>query len=472
VQADRAVVVVGAGIAGLTAAYELARRGFAPLVLERSDRAGGVVVTDRIEGCVIDGGPDSVLAQKPAALQLARELGLGDDLVEMLPPRTAFVLRAGRLVPIPPASFLGLPTRLAALAGSRLFSFRAKLRVAAERAVPAAPAGRDESIGSFIGRRFGREAVRCLAEPLLAGIHAGDVDDLSVHALFPRLVEAEQCYGSVLRAFAAWRRAARNPGSAAPPGEPDIDADHGAFRSFQGGMAQLVDGLVRSLDAAALRLRSGVRSVEGRGPFAIALDTGETLTSRAVILATPAWAASVLVRSVDRDLGALCAAIPYVSTAVVVFAFRRAQVRHRLEGTGFVVPRTEHRAITAATWISSKWPGRAPAGTVLMRAFLGGAHDATVPTLGDLELAARALSELACLLGITGQPLLTRVYRWIDRTPQYLVGHLDRVRRIDERLNSVPGLHLTGSGYRGTGIPDVIADARATAGRTAEFLSR
>lgn len=451
-------VIVGAGIAGLSAAWELRARGITPLVLEQSDRAGGVIVTERADGFVIDRGPDAILSQKLAALELVREAGLADRLVSTLAPRTAFVLKAGRLIALPEASFLGLPTRLRQLVVAPLFSWSAKLRMAAELLLPSKRAVPDESIGSFMRRHFGQEAVAYLAEPLLAGIHAGDVDQLSVHALFPRLVEAERNYGSVLRALVA-----------APPSQAQS-----AFVSFPNGIAELVDALVPTLGPQTIQYRSGVRQIEGNfgapGAFSITLMSGETIEARTVIVATPAGPAASLIRSVDSELSALCAGIPYASTAVAVFGMRRDQVRHPLNGTGFVVPRQEKRALKAATWVSSKWPHRAPDGHVLMRGFLGGETDLDVLEKSDYELAQTAFDELSTILDISGTPSLIRVYRWPHATPQYLVGHLERVSRIDERLLQLPGLYLTGSGYRGTGIPDCVSDARATAANAALFL--
>lgn len=451
----RDVVIIGAGIAGLSAAWELRTRGQAPLIVEASPRAGGVIRTDRVDGFVIDAGPDSILVHKSAGLDLCRELGLAERLHPTLPPRTAFVLKHGRLVPLPESSFLGLPTRVKPFLTTRLFSWRAKLRMALETLTPARHAAGDESIGQFMRRRFGDEAVTFLAEPLLAGIHAGDVEQLSIGALFPALVDAERTRGSVLRALFATRR----PTSA-----------QGAFVSFPGGTIELVNRLADALDEGAIYYNAGVESIGGRAPFALALTTGETIETKAVIVTAPAWAAASILRGLDAELSNLCASIPYASTATVAFGLARDQVAHPLRGTGFVVPRSEGRQVMAGTWVSSKWPHRAPDGHVLVRAFLGGAQITDLLSKSDDELAAIAFGELASILDIAGAPVLTRVFRWPRATPQYHVGHLDTVRRIDERLAHLPGLFVCGSGYRGTGIPDCIADARASAARASAGL--
>jgi protoporphyrinogen/coproporphyrinogen III oxidase len=446
------IVVIGAGISGLAAAWELKQRGLEPLVLERSGRAGGVILTERVEGFVIDGGPDSLLVQKPAAVDLCRELGLGDRLFPTLPPRTAFVLKRGRLVPLPEASFLGLPTRMRPFVQTRLFSLGAKLRMATEL-LRMRGADADESIASFIGRRFGREAVDYLAEPLLAGIHAGDVDQLSVRSLFPRLVALEQTHGSILRGLFN--------------GPTHTGSTQGAFVSLPKGIGELPEALANALGADVFRYHTAVRQISGRGPYKLTLDTDEAIYASTVIVTIPAWSAAQMLASLDTELAMRCADIPYASTATVAFGLRRAQVNHPLQGTGFVVPRRDRQLLMAGTWVSSKWPHRAPDGHVLLRAFIGGATDPSALHRNDDELARLAFQELAALLQITGDPSLIRVFRWIRATPQYTVGHAARVGVIDERLARFPGMFVTGSGYRGTGIPDCIADARATAAQAA-----
>src|SRR5436309_6410292 len=268
---DVDVAIVGGGISGLAAAYELQRRGVSVRLLEASDRLGGVIRTDRFDGWVIDGGPDSMLVQKPAAVGLCRELGLGDRLISTLTTRTAYVLRDGRLHAIPEGSFLGFPVRVSALATSSLFSIGGKLRMACEAVVPRSEDDEDESIASFVRRRFGQEAVDYLAEPLLAGIHAGDVDRLSVRALFPRLVDAERQSGSIIRAFRALRMKA---------------SPQGAFVSLPGGVADLVDALVAAIPPATLMTGARVTDLRHAGTFVIESTSG-AVQAKAVILALP-----------------------------------------------------------------------------------------------------------------------------------------------------------------------------------------
>jgi oxygen-dependent protoporphyrinogen oxidase len=450
-------VVVGGGIAGLAAAYELQARGLQFRLFERATRPGGVILTDRVGGFTIDAGPDALLIQKPAAVHLCRQIGLGDRLQPTRKPRTAYIMRDGRLHPLPEGSVLGIPRDVRALATTRLFSLPGKMRMAAELFVPAAPTNGDESIASFIGRRFGREAVTYLAEPLLAGIHAGDVNRLSMRDLFPRFMDAERQHGSVLRAFRQLRQPAHRSGD-------------GAFYSLPDGLGELVDALVATLPSRALRLGVAVDRITANGTFVVRTTEGE-VRARSVILTTPAYVAGSLVASLDEELALLCNGVEYASSATIAFAYRRDDIRHSLLGSGFVIPRVERTTMMAASWVSSKWPGRAPEGHVLLRAFIGGARDPGAMRLTDEELRAGAERELGRILGITGVPVLTRIYRWERANAQHEVGHLERMAAIERRLAAWPGLFVTGSGFRGVGIPDCIADARATAASAAAALS-
>jgi oxygen-dependent protoporphyrinogen oxidase len=454
------VAVVGAGVSGLAAAYELRKRKRSVVVLERSDRAGGIIQTDRIGEFIIDAGPDALLVQKPAAVALCNELGLGDRLFPTKLPRTAFILRDGHLHPLPGASILGFPTRLKPLMQSRLFSVSAKVRMAMEMVVPKRSKDRqdDESIAQFVRRRFGPEAVTYIAEPLLAGIHAGDVERLSMGALFPRLVDAEMTTGSVIRSF----RRDHGPRNA-----------DGAFRSFPNGLAELVEGLMKAVPKESVRLNSAVTRVEREHDgFLIHVEGQPSISARAIVLAVPAFVAAELLKPIDADLSALCGTIRYMSTATVVFALPRGAVTHNLKGTGFVVPKAEGISITAGAWISSKWAHRAPDTYALLRAFLGGARDPDVLAKSDQELTDLALGDLTKILGIRGLPTFTRVYRWNKSSPQQEVGHGDLMKGIDAKLATHPGLFVSAAGFRGVGIPDCIADARATAASAAAFVRK
>jgi oxygen-dependent protoporphyrinogen oxidase len=444
------VVVVGGGISGLAAAYELQLRRVPFTLLEASPRLGGLIRSEAAGDLLIDAGPDAMLAQKPAGIELARELGIADRLVSTRPPRTAFVLRNGTLHPLPQGSVLGVPTDVSALRSSTLLSPAGRQRIEAEQSLGADPAVEDESIAAFFERRFGREAVDYLAEPLLAGIHAGDVERLSVRALFPRLVDAAR-RGSVI----ATLRADLARASDAP----------GAFRSFPRGMQELVDALERRLSAGDVRRDTAAAALERRPEgFRVRAPDGTDVEARAVILAAPAHAAGALLAGIDAALASACDSMRSVSSAAVVLAYPRQAVGDPLAGSGFVVPRAERGVrMLAATWLSSKWPGRAPGSSSLMRAFFGGTRDPGALDLPDSALVDVAHQDLARLLRISARPVFARVYRWLRANAQYEVGYLQQLAALNARVASHRGLFVTGSAFGSIGIPDCIAEARRVA---------
>jgi oxygen-dependent protoporphyrinogen oxidase len=456
------VAIVGGGISGLAAAYELQQQGIPFVLHERSRSFGGHIRTDRVDGYTIDAGPDALLTQKPAALALCRAIGLESRLLTQA-SRPTFVVRGGRLRELPEASVFGLPTRWMPFVRSGAFSPLAKARMAADLVLPASRSAADESIASFVRRRFGDGAVDFLAEPLLAGIHGGDPEELSMRSAFPRLVELEARHRSVilgLQRESATRRSASSAKRAAP------------FVALAGGMAELTQTLASVLPKPALRTGVAVEAIEPyAGRFRLHLDDGSRTQASAVLLATPPPATARLARTMDADLGARCEQIRMASAVTVALGYRRAAIRHPMNGAGFVVPRCEGRTVRAVSWASSKWPGRAPAGAVLLRAFFGGMLQADAIDLDDGMLVDRAVSDCASLLGIHGAPELVRVYRFPEATAQLEVGHLDLMQQIERRLAVQPGLFLTASGFRGTGIADCVADARREAVRVAEFVA-
>ncbi|HKB11320.1 MAG TPA: protoporphyrinogen oxidase [Vicinamibacterales bacterium] len=505
------VAIIGGGIAGLATAYELSRRGRSFVVLERTPRPGGVIHSEQVGGFTIDGGPDSLLIQKPQAIELCEELGLGGRLVTTKPPRIAYIQRGGRLYPLPAASVLGIPTRIGPFIRTGLFTWPGKLRMGAELFIGRRDDDGDESIGSFMRRHFGREAVTYLAEPLLAGIHAGDVDRLSIKALFPRLVEAERNYGSLLRAFRSGsndqpRTRNQEPRTQNPeprtqnheprtqnqeprtnnreprtenqePRTPNAERrtpnPDGAFKSLPGGLGELISALVAALGDGNVRTSAAATAITGTGPFTVRTEDGQAIEAAAVVVATPAYVTGRLLRERDVSLASLCAEIPYASAATVALAFRRGAIAHPLNGSGFVVPKVENTGLLAGSWLSSKWPHRAPdSDHVLLRTFVGGARDPKALDRSDAELVALSVRALHALIGISGDPLFTRVYRFDRGNAQHEVGHLQRIAAIDRALARHPGLFLTGSGFRGVGIPDCVADARATARQVVGWLTR
>ena len=451
------IIIVGAGITGLAAAFELTRRGIPFQLLEASPRPGGLIHTEHIDGYTIEAGPESVLAQKPAAPELFEALGLSAQVVTSLTPRTAFILKHGRLHPLPSPSVLGIPTTMPGILRYGLLPPAARARLALERLVPRRrDDDDDESVAGFFSRRFGAATVGLIAEPLLGGIHSGSVERLSMRSLFPRFPDAEARRGSVLRAF--------GPTAAAAAGD-------GLFRSLAGGMGELVTAIERRLPDGSLRCGvpvTGITNAGRDGGWRVATAGGETAAD-AVIVATPALAAARLLQPIDPVAAAQCAAVAYASSAGVSLAWPRAAVAHPLQGSGFVVARRYNALrMTACTWISSKWAGRAPAGMVLLRAFIGGTHDPGAVDEDDRALIECAVRDLSAVLGISGAPALAHVARWRAAGAQHEVGHDARVEAIEQRLTSHRGLLIAGSGFRAVGIPDCIADGRAAAARAAE----
>ena len=454
----RRVVVVGGGVTGLTTAYALlsgARKSGTPVdvtLVERAARLGGSVVTERRDGFTIDGGPDSWVASKPFATALARDLGLGDALVPTIEAtRRVYVAHGDSLHVLPEGLVLAVPTRIAPVVTTRLFSWRAKLRMGMEPFVPRRASGEDESIADFVTRRLGREVSDRLAAPMLGGIFAGDANALSMRATFPQMVEMERKYGSLVRGMRAQRRAAAANGKAPS-----------AFLSLRDGVGSLIDALASAIGDARVMTSTRVRQVsklpeaDARGRYAVDLEGGDSLFADDVVLTAPTYGVAAAIRGLDPAIADELDGIPYASTATVFLALRRDEVRHPLDAVGFIVPRALGRPLLASTWVSSKWEGRAPDGHVLIRAFFGGASGESTLANDDDALVALARRELLQLMQLDATPLFSRVFRFDRASAQPIVGHLARVARVRERLASYPGLRIAGAGFGGIGIPECV----------------
>jgi len=486
------VAVVGGGMAGLGAAWALegARRGGAALewdLYEREPRLGGKVLTVRHDGFVVEGGPDSALAEKPWPIRLAHELGIGDRLLDANEDvRRSFVLWRGRLHELPEGLVLTVPTRLLPFALSRLLSWRGKARVGLDLVLPrgavarafrdgraAADPGLDESLAAFVRRRLGDEVLERIAEPIVAGVHAGDPERMSLRATFPLFLELEARHRSAVLGMVARRRARQRaaPRPAATGGQP-----RSYFYSFAGGLQDLVEALVAALPAARLHAGLGVARLAPGGEagappggrYALTLDDGRLTVVDAVVVATPAFAAAGLLRPLVPAAASLLDRIGYVTTATVSLAWRAADVPHDLRGFGYVVPRVERRPVMATTWSSSKFAGRAPAGHVLLRSFLGRAGAEGPAELDDEEMVGVVRRELRETMGVAAPPLFAHVFRWPRGMPQYEVGHLGLVARVEAEVARLPGLALAGGAYHGIGIGDCLREGAAAARRVLE----
>jgi oxygen-dependent protoporphyrinogen oxidase len=454
------LVVVGGGVTGLAAAHravERSRERGHPLeliVLEAGDRLGGTIQTERRDGFLVENGADSFLSEKPWALALCQRVGLGDRLIRTDDRfRRTFVVWRGRLHPLPDGFQLLAPTRLGPFARSGLFSWPGKLRMGLDLVLPRGGTA-DESLGAFVRRRFGREALARVAQPLVAGIYTADPEDLSLTATMPRFAEIERRHRSVI--LGMWRAARRAPAAAAGASGPRWSL----FVTLAGGMEELVRGLADRLPPGAVRLKERAAAVSRCGDgWCVETADGGALEADAVVLATEAHQAARALRGADPALAHLLEDIPYASSATVSLGYRRADIAHPLDGFGFVVPHAEGRAIIAATFSSVKYPGRAPEGHALVRVFIGGALAESRLDADDAALTATARAELGALIGARGEPLFARVARYPKAMPQYHVGHGARADAIARAAARHPGLALAGGAYRGVGIADCVRSA-------------
>jgi len=458
------LVVVGGGIAGLSAAHravELARERGSALdltLIEARERLGGSIASERVDAFLVEAGPDSFLSEKPWALALCRRLGVEDRLVRTDDRfRKVFVWYRGRLHPLPDGFQLLAPTALRPFATSSLFSLPGKLRMALDLVLPRG-GGDDESLGAFVRRRLGAEALERVAQPLVAGIYTADPDDLSLTATMPRFLELERAHRSVILGLRRALRRAPLPGTSG--------ARWSLFVTFASGMEELVSALAARLPGGSVALKQRVSGLERVGArWRVATAEGASVDADRVILATEAHATARLTRYLDPALATLLEEIPYASAATVSLGYRRADVPHPLDGFGFVVPRTEGKALLAGTFSSVKYPGRAPEGHVLIRGFLGGMLQGAMLAEDDEALVTRAREELRAALGVAAAPVLTRLHRWPASMPQYRVGHLTRVETIEQVVAGMPGLLLAGAAYRGVGIADCVRSGEAAAER-------
>jgi oxygen-dependent protoporphyrinogen oxidase len=450
------IAIVGGGISGLAAAFALEerRRAGEPLefvVYESSPRFGGVLFTEQVEGCLIEAGPDSFLTEKPWAADLCRRLGIEDQLIGSNDAdRKTYILVKGKLVPMPDGLMFMVPTQLSPAILSSLFSPATKLRVAREWWYPARVSNGDESVAALVERHYGAEMVDRLADPLLAGVYGGEAAQLSVRAVLPRFVEMESKYGSLGRGMLAARKNVKRSLPA-----PSI------FSSLKGGMQQLGEALVARLPAEALRANSPVQAVQRQDRGWVVSAGYASDQFDAVIVATPASAAAVLLEIASAELASELRAISYSSSVTVALGFDQ-NVRVALPpGFGFLVPRREGKRLLAATFVHNKFPHRAPKDRALLRCFLGGSRDEQVLQLTDENILSIVRDELRQILGVKSDPLFTRLYRWRGAMAQYTVGHLERLDRIEGLVKPLPGLALAGNAYRGIGVPDCIRSGEA-----------
>ena len=470
------LTIIGGGIAGLAAAYYASKQSKTSLeitLLEQANYWGGKLTTDRVpyggpnrDGqFVIEGGPDTFVVTKPWGVQLCRELGLSERLRGTNPEtKKTFILKRDRLHELPGGLTMMIPTEFGPMIRTGLLSWPAKARMGLDFFLPTKSENGDETMGEFVSRRLGRAAYESLIEPLMSGIYAGDGDKLSLQATLPYLRDLELKYGGLVKGALAVRKeraqkAKANDNGSAPKPAP---GSRSIFLTPLTGLAEIVEALLAELEAAGVDLRLNTRvtrlerSDSKPETWHLTFDSGEHLEADAIILATPAYVSGALIADFAPELAAELAAIEYVSTATVTLAYPESELPKPLDGYGYVIPRCEGRKALACTWTSTKFPHRAPEGHALIRVFVGRAGQEEQITWDDEALLAIAREELELTLGITAEPLLTRIFQWEKAMPQYNLGHPERLERIDAALAAFPGLGLAGNGYQGIGIPDCI----------------
>lgn len=462
------IAVIGGGITGLSAAYTLlqAQQAGADVnitLIEKSDCLGGKIGTVRADGNVIESGPDSFLARKPAALELCAELGLTDQLVETSPlAAKTFLVHDLQLHPFPSGTYMGIPMYEEVIRDTDLLTQEGKNRALEDFAMSNQSPLEDESLGRFLTRRLGREMVERIAEAVVSGIYGGHADQLGLLATFPEFRNLEQEYGSLLLGLQEYTKKAR---------ERIRGPQQSAFRSLKNGLQTIIDQLEKELKAIHMLRGVAVSHIEEdiTHGYQLSLSTGDSMHVDAIIVTTPAFVTAKMFK--HKPLTALLDQIPYGSVAIVTLLFDAQHFQVTLEGSGFVVPRIEQTTITACTWLSSKWPHSTGGQDVALRCFVGRSDDASILLETDEMIVERVLDDLHKIMGSTAVPKRTWVNRWESSMPQYTVGHLERLHMIEDIIASdYPGVMITGAAFRGVGIPDCIAQGKKAALQSLVFV--
>ena len=463
------IVIIGGGIAGLAAAHRIVELSQAKsldvktTLLEASPRLGGSIATERVGDFLVEAGPDSFITEKPWALKLCERIGLTPRLVSTQSAyQKIFIVHDGKLVALPEGFFLLAPTRLWPFIQTPLFSWLGKLRMASELFLPRGESNGDESLGAFVRRRFGNEALDRVAQPLVGGIYASDPDKLSLGATMPRFKEMERSSRSVI--YAMWSAQRQR----AKKAETGSGARWSLFVTLAGGMQELVDNLAQRLPQGTVLLNAAATELKRNADnsWRVAVGSEQIIEADAVILAAPAFRTGALLRQIASSAAEELTGISYASTATVSLAYRREDFPQAPSSFGFVVPAIEKRKIMACTFSSLKYPGRAPQDKILLRAFVGGSLQPELFGASDGEMETSVRNELASLLGVTAAPIFSRIWRHPDSMPQYHVGHEARVNRIEAALQLFPTLALAGSAYHGVGISDCVRTGEESAEKT------
>ncbi len=474
------VAIIGAGITGLSTAYTIQRaidkgQDIDYVLLEKDSRLGGKICTERTsDGFVAEGGPDSFISTKPWIFELAKKLDCEDRIIPSNDElKKTYILIGNKLRMLPDGVMMVVPTKIMPFITTDLFSWPGKLRMAMDYFIPKKREPGDETLASFIERRLGKECLHRLADPLVAGVYSSDPETMSLQATFPILLDMEQKYGSLLKGtFTSMK------GRAKAQHGPSSGPKRTLHMSFKGGMQDLINEVVKALDKDKILIGADVQKVDevegedGSTTYRIHLAGGKTVGANAVIFASLAHETANLVTGIDKDLAGILKEIPQISAATVSLAYRKSDVKHDFKGFGFLVPLGEGYKIKGCTWSSTKWSGRVPSDDyAIIRVFLGGSRKQELTFLSDDEMKAVVKSEIKKIMGIDAEPVNTWIFRWPNSMPQYTLGHLDRVKKIDEYVACHPGIFLAGASYRGVGIPDCINSGTKAAEAALSYLA-
>ncbi len=460
------VAIIGGGISGMSAAFYLGkeRANGAPVeytIFDSEPRLGGSMYSEHIDGCVVEAGPDSFLTEKPWAINLCQEIGLGDQLIGSNDAlRKTYIIVKNRLIAMPDGLMFMVPTKLIPTAMTRLFSIGTKIRMGLELLHPPRPVGKDETVADMVKRHFGEEVVDRLADPLLSGVYGGDAESLSVRAVLPRFVDMEEKYGSLSRAMID----AHNKMAAAKKKAPQATPKP-LFTSLKNGMQQMITALEQRLDRSSIRVSTPIEAIARAGSdWQIKTAAGYERFD-AIVLATPAKIAGRLLQNVAPELAADLQGIVYSSSVTVTLGYTMEQLKGLPPGFGFLVPRSEGTRMLACTFVHNKFPHRAPADRGIIRCFLGGIRDEAVLNMTDEEVRETCIRELRKILKLDAlqDPKFIRVYRWNGAMAQYTPGHLERVKRIDNAVKAIPGLAIAGNAFKGIGVPDCVRSGQEAA---------
>jgi oxygen-dependent protoporphyrinogen oxidase len=449
---ENRALVIGGGITGLSAAYYLNKAGFRATIVEKSPTLGGIIHTEKVQGCLLETGPDSFMAAKPWAMELIREVGLADEVINSNDHlRVTYILKKGKLIPLPDGMMMMVPTKKWPLITTSLLSWTCKIRIGMELFRKASGPRDDRSVADFLIDHYGQEALDYLAEPLLAGVYGGDPKLLSVNSVLSRFVEIEAKYGSLSR------------GVLQIPKPQGSGSGGSLFRTLKGGLGTLIDKLVPSADAVQGEAQAIERTPSG---YRVRVG-GSWIETEQIFIGAPAYVAGKLLMPFNGALSGLLNSIPYNSSMTLSLGYDKKTFDHPLKGFGFLVPKRERQHLKACTWVNNKFNFRAADDKILLRCFFGGESLSE----SDESIVQIAQKEVSTIMGFKAQPVFSNIARWPDSMAQYTVGHKQRVDQIKALMHELPGIAIGGNGYNGIGVPDCIHSGKEAAKSMAEQLT-